>query len=350
MEQGHSGRQSAAGLRVRTTSGHPACRVRRHLLLAGALWSALATGALAQGEAAGYPSRPIRLVVPYAAGGIADLLGRIVAEKLSAAYRQQVVVDNRPGAGGHLGAEQVAKAPADGYTLVLATIAHNGASAMYKNLKYDPAKDLLPVVLVAESANVLVVHPSVPAGTVKEFVALAKARPGQLNYGSAGNGSAMHMAAELFKSMAQVDLAHVPYRGSAPAMTDALSGNLQLIFENVATALPHIKSGRLKALGISSTGRNPSLPDVPTIAESGVPGYAAVPWYTVSVARGTPNDIVRKLNADINEAVKSADLAPRWDALGLTPLGGSTDDAARRNALESERWAKVIQTARIQVD
>lgn len=297
-----------------------------------------------------FPSKPLRLVVPYAAGGIADLLGRLIAEKLGALVGQTVVIENRPGAGGHVGGELVAKSPADGYTLVLATIAHNGAASMYRGLKYNPATDLQPVVLVAESAGVLIVHPDVPAKTVAEFTALAKAQPGKLNYASAGNGSAIHMATELYKFMSGTDLQHVPYKGSAPAMTDLIGGQVQLMFENIATAHPYIRSGKVRALGVTSRTRNASLPDVPTIAEAGLPGYAAEPWYTVSAPRGVPADVLRKLNADLNTVLKSPDLAARWEALGVTPLGGSLDDAARRNALENERWTRVIQAARIQVE
>lgn len=297
-----------------------------------------------------FPSKPLRLVVPYAAGGIADLLGRLIAEKLGALVGQTVVIENRPGAGGHVGGELVAKSPADGYTLVLATIAHNGAASMYRGLKYNPATDLQPVVLVAESAGVLIVHPDVPAKTVGEFTALAKAQPGKLNYASAGNGSAIHMATELYKFMSGTDLQHVPYKGSAPAMTDLIGGQVQLMFENIATAHPYIRSGKVRALGVTSRTRNASLPDVPTIAEAGLPGYAAEPWYTVSAPRGVPADVLRKLNADLNTVLKSPDLAARWEALGVTPLGGSLDDAARRNALENERWTRVIQAARIQVE
>lgn len=317
---------------------------RQALLLA----ACAATPSRAQGDV--YPNRPIRLVVPYAAGGIADLLGRLVAEKLGAIYRQTVVVENRPGAGGHVGGEMVAKSAPDGYTLALATIAHNGAASMYKGLKYEPATDLVPVVLVAESAGVLIVHPSLPAKTVPEFIALAKARPGQLNYASAGNGSAIHMATELFKFQTGTDLVHVPYKGSAPAMADLLSGQVQLMFENIATAHPFIKSGKVRALGVTGRERNASLPEVPTIAEAGVRGYAAEPWYTVSAPRGLPPELLKKLNADLNTALRASDLAQRWESLGVTPLGGSLDEAVRRNALEAERWTRVIQAARIQVD
>lgn len=325
---------------------------RRSLLaltLAVTLAAPLGTPALAQAPAE-FPNKPVRLVVPYAPGGIADLLGRLVAEKLGTLWKQPVVVENRPGAGGHVGGELVARSAPDGHTLVLATIAHNGAASMYKGLKYDPTVDLVPAVLVAESAGVLIVHPAVAAKTVPEFIALAKAQPGKLAYASAGNGSAIHMATELFKYQTGTDLMHVPYKGSTPAMTDLLSGQVQLMFENIMTAHPQIKAGKVRALGVTGRARNASLPDVPTIAESGVTGYAAEPWYTVSVPRGVPPEVLRKLNTDLNAALKSPDLAQRWESLGVTPLGGTLEDAAKRNAAEAERWGRVIQAARIQAD
>ncbi|MBL8345537.1 MAG: tripartite tricarboxylate transporter substrate binding protein [Rubrivivax sp.] len=328
---------------------------RRQTLRAGlavgsvALLAGLATRpAAAQGEP--FPNKPIRLVVPYAPGGIADLLGRLIADRLGPLVKQTVVVENRPGAGGHVGGELVAKSAADGYTLVLATIAHNGAAAMYKGLKYDPTTDLQPVVLVAESAGVLLVHPDVPAKTVAEFITLVKAQPGRLNYASAGNGSAIHMATELFKHMTGTELVHVPYKGSGPAMADLLGGRVQVMFENIATGLPHVKSGKVRALGVTSRARNAGLPEVPTIAESGVPGYAAEPWYTVSAPKGLPPEVLKKLNADLHAVIRSPELAARWEALGVTPLGGSPDEALRRNAQENDRWTRVIQAARIQAE
>jgi tripartite-type tricarboxylate transporter receptor subunit TctC len=309
---------------------------------------AATTAALpARAQAGSFPNKPLRLVVPYAAGGIADVLARLIAQRLGPLYGQTVIVENKPGAGGHLGGAEVAKASADGHTLMLATIAHNGAMAMYRNLAYDPEKDLQPVILLAESAGALVLHPSVPAGNVREFIALARAQPGRINYGSAGNGSAIHMAAALFEVMADVKLNHVPYKGSGPALNDLLGGQIQVVFDNIASSLQHIKSGKLKALGVTSPQRNPSLPDVPTIAEAGVPGYASVPWYTISVARGVPADLLNKLNADLNTVVRSSELRERWEALGVMPLGGSVEEAVKRNAVETERWTKVIKAANI---
>ena len=301
-------------------------------------------------QSAGYPSRPIRLIVPYAPGGVADLMSRIIGQRLGPFYSQQIVIDNRPGSGGHIGADIAVKAAPDGYTIVFATIAHNAAYAMYSRLPYDPAKDLQPIILLAEIQGVLVVHPALPTRTFKEFLALAKARPGELNYGSAGAGSATHMAAELFKLVAKVSLTHVAYKGSGPAMTDLIGGHIQLMFENVPTAAPFIKAGKVRALGVTSRQRVASLPGVPSIAESGVPDYEAVPYYTMSASSKVPQDIVRKLNADLDTALKAPELAPRWTELGITVLGGPQEAAIKRNAVETETWTKVIKAAGIRAD
>jgi tripartite-type tricarboxylate transporter receptor subunit TctC len=297
-----------------------------------------------------YPSKPIRLVVPYAAGGPADLLARSVGEKLAARLGQPVLIDNRPGAGGHTGGEQVAKGPADGYTLVLTTIAHNGAVKLYNNLRYDPAIDLQPVILLAESPSVLLVKNALPVKSVPELLALARNQPGKLTYGSAGNGSAMHMAAELLRSMAKIDYVHVPYRGGAPAMADLLGGQIDLMFDSLGTAHQQITSGKVRALAVTSTVRNPSLPDVPTLAEAGVPGYSSVPWYEISAPRGVPPAIVTRLNAELNVALKAPDLVQRWEMLGVLPLGGSPADAVARNRAETQKWSAVIDAAHMKLD
>jgi tripartite-type tricarboxylate transporter receptor subunit TctC len=323
----------------------PAARASfiRSILLLGLLAWPLA--AQAQNDA--FPSRNIRFVVPYAAGGIADLLARTIAQHLGPELGQSIVIENQAGAGGHLAAAAAVKAPADGYTLVLATIAHNAAASMYANLGYSPEKDLKPVILIAESAGVLVVNPSVKATNVREFIDVAKSGTQRLSYGSAGHGSAIHLAAELFKAMTAVDLVHVPYRGSAPAMTDLLSGSIQVMFENIPTALPQVNAGTIRPLGVTSPKASALLPGVPTIAEAGVPGYAAVPWYTISVAAGVPADVVTKLNNAVNTVLARADLAQRWTELGVTPLGGSPQDAEQRNADELVRWSAVIRSAGI---
>ena len=305
---------------------------------------ALPAAALAQGA---YPSRTIRFVVPYSAGGIADLVARAIAPGLSAWLGQPVVIENRAGAGGHIAAAEAARGPADRHALVLTTIAHNAAQSMYANLSYDPAKDLKPVVLISEAASVLVVHNSVPARSVPELLALARAEPGKLTYGSAGLGSALHMAGELFKLMSATDITHVPYKGGGPALNDLVGGQIQMMFDTIPTALPHIRSGRLRPLGVTSAARSPLLPEIPTISEAGVPGYESVPWYTMSVATGVPEEIVRRLNEATNHVLKLPELAPRWKELGLTALGGTPEAAAQRNAVETRRWSQVIRTAGI---
>jgi len=312
------------------------------LRVLAALSAGLALSAAAQDA---WPARPVRLVVPYAAGGPADLLARMVAEKLAPRLGQPVVIDNRPGNGGHLGGELVARSAPDGYTLVLATIAHNGAAKLYRNLRYDPTTELVPVVLLAESPSVLLVNVNSPVKSLADLLALARARPGQLSYGSAGNGSAMHMAAELLRYMTKVDVVHVPYRGGAPAMVDLLGGQIQFLFDSVGTAHQYLNAGKVRALAVTSPTRNASLPDVPTVAESGVPGYSSVPWYTISAPRGTPPAVIDKLNAQVNAVLKLPELARRWDALGVQPLGGSPADALRRNQAETAKWSAVIQAA-----
>jgi tripartite-type tricarboxylate transporter receptor subunit TctC len=301
-------------------------------------------------HAQSFPAKPIRIICPAAPGGISDLLSRIAAQHLTPLYNQQVIVENRPGSGGHLAGDLVAKAAPDGYTLLQATIAQNAAYAMYSKLTYDPGRDLQPIVLLGESQGVLVVHPSLPVKTVKEFVALAKARPGELNYGSAGAGTAIHMAAELFKWVANVNLTHVPYKGSAPAMIDLIGGNIQVMFENVASATPYVKNARVRALGVTGRSRASNLPDIAPIAESGFPDYEAVPYYTLSTSSKVPADIVRKIAADTDAFVKAPALQQRWNELGITPLGGTAEAAAKRNAVETAKWSKVIKAAGIRVD
>lgn len=317
---------------------------------ANAVWLTLGCCAATAAQAQVWPAKTIRIVCPAAPGGISDLLSRIAAQRLAPVYNQQVIVENRTGSGGHVAGDFVAKAAPDGYTLLQATIAHNAAYAMYSRLTYDPGRDLQPIVLLGESQGVLLVHPSLPVKNVKEFVALAKARPGELNYGSAGAGTAIHMAAELFKWVANVNLTHVPYKGSAPAMIDLIGGNIQVMFENVASGAPYVKAGKVRALGVTGRSRAPNLPDIAPIAESGVPGYEAVPYYTLSTSAKVPADIVRKIAADTDAFVKAPDLQQRWLELGIAPLGGTPDAAVKRNSVETAKWSKVIQAAVIRVD
>ncbi len=321
----------------------------RHLIVTALV--ATAAGPFAQAQtAADFPRQQIRIVVPYSAGGSADTMARDIAAGLGQIYKQPVVVDNRPGGGGHIGAEQVANAPPDGHTLMLGTISHHGAYRMYRKLRYDPPKDLRTVVLVAESFNVLMVRESLPVKTAQELLAMAKSQPGKLTYASAGSGSATHMAAELYKHMAKVDLLGVPFKGGAPAQVALLGGHVDVNFETAITARAAIQSGKVRPLAVTSRQRSPSYPDLPTIAESGVPDYAAEPWYTIATASGVPDEIVARLNADINKVLQSPDLARRWNQQGLTPLGGTPQAGEARNREETRRWEAVIESAGIQVE
>ena len=321
--------------------------IKKHLATALAA-VALACAAGPSSAQDSYPSRPVKLVVPYAAGGPADMLARIVADKLGPRLGQPVVMAKNPRACGHAGGEQVARSTPDGYTLVLTTIAHNGAVKLYGKLRYDPTAELVPVVLLAESPSVLLVNDQVPVKSVAELLAYARANPGKLSYASAGNGSAMHMAAELLAYMTKIQYVHVPYRGGAPAMADLLGGQVQLLFDSVGTSHQYIKTGKVRALAVTSPKRNPSLPDVPTLAEAGVPGYESMPWYTISAPKGVPQPVVDKLNAEINAVLKMPDVVQRLDGLGVLPIGGTPADAQRRNETETRKWSAVIDAAGIQ--
>jgi tripartite-type tricarboxylate transporter receptor subunit TctC len=325
-------------------------KMRQRVAWHAVLVAALAAAGSAFAQQASFPTQQIRIVVPYPAGGSADIMARDVAAGLTRTYPQPVLVENRPGGGGHIGGEHVAKAAPDGHTLMLGTISHHGAFKMYKGLRYNPAADLQSIILVSESFNVLMVRESLPVKSVAELIALARAQPGKLTYASAGSGSATHMAAELFKHMAQVDMLAIPFKGGAPAQVALLGGQVDVNFETAVTALAAIRSGRVRALAVTLGKRTPSFADLPTVAEAGVPGYAAVPWYTISTARGVPEPVVRKLNADINLVLKSPELAKRWENLGLIPLGGSPAEAAARNQAEVKRWTAVIDAARISVE
>jgi tripartite-type tricarboxylate transporter receptor subunit TctC len=292
----------------------------------------------------------IRMVVPFAAGGTADVLGRIVAQQLGTLTGNTVVVENRPGSGGNIGADVVAHGPDDGSVLLLGTIGIHAASKIYRSLPFDPDKELQPVTILAEVPNVLIVNPSVPAKDVKEFIALAKEKPGSLNFGSAGNGSSTHMIAELFKLKAGVNLTHVPYRGSAPALNDLIAGQIQVMLENLPTALPFIQAGSVRALGVTSATRSPSLPDVPTIAEAGVPGYEATAWFTIAVAGSVPPATVEKLNADIRKVLAEPDVIERFKSLGAVIVGNSVADAKAYFVSETAKWNNVIETAHIKID
>jgi len=326
-------------------------RLRRRSVLLGALAAPLlGPSALAQ-PAATYPVRPRRLVVPFTPGGSSDILARALGQELNKTWGQSVVIDNVPGAGGALGADRVAKAAPDGYTLLMGHIGTLAVNPLiYPRLPYDPVKSFTPVAWMANVPNVLVVHPSVPARTLKELVALAKARPGQLNYSSGGNGSAAHLAMEYLKLQSQTFMVHVPYRGAAPAVQDLVAGQVQLLFTGAPVLLPFIKSGQLRALAASSRQRLEVLPTVPTVAESGYPGFEADQWYGVVAPAGTPADIVRKLNAQINQALGSPELKVRLQSEGAVAMPNSPEAFGTLIAREIVRWRPVVQAGRIKPD
>lgn len=297
-----------------------------------------------------FPTRPIRLIVPYAPGGGADTLARGIGQKLSETLGYSVVIDNRGGGGTVLGSDLAAKSPPDGHTIILVASTHAVVSTLHKKLPYDPIKDFAPVVRVASAPNILALHPSVPAGSVKELVALAKSRPGQLVYASSGNGGGSHLAMELFKSIAHIDLLHVPYKGSGPAVIDLLSGQVKLMFGGMISTLNHVRSGRLKALAVSSAKRSPAAPDLPTIAESGYPGYEAATWYGVLAPAGTPRAVVLKLNSDIAATLMRPDLRQRMASEGAEPAPTTPDEFAAYIQSEVMKWAKVVKESGAHVD
>jgi tripartite-type tricarboxylate transporter receptor subunit TctC len=298
-----------------------------------------------------YPTKPVRLVVPFPAGGTTDILARAMAQKLSEALGQQFVVDNRPGAGGNIGADIVAKSAPDGYTLLMGTVGTQAINpSLYAKMPYDAAKDFAPVILVAGVPNVLVAHPSVPAKTVAELIKLAKDKPGAINFASSGNGTSIHLSGELFKVMTGVQMSHVPYKGSAPAITDLLGGQVQIMFDNLPSAMPHIKAGKLRAIAVTSTKRAPALPDVPTIAEAGVPGFEASSWFGILAPTGTPRDIVLKINAEGNKALNSADMKEKLLAQGAEAVGNTPESFSDYIKAETVKWAKVVKDSGAKVD
>lgn len=312
---------------------------------------ALGAGAQAQTSAAAYPNKPIRLVVPFTPGGSTDILARAIGQEFGKAWGQSVVIDNVPGAGGSIGADKVAKSPADGYTLLMGHIGTLAVNpSLYPKLPYNPVTDFAPVAWVARVPNVLVVHPGVPAKTTQELVALGKSRPGQLNYGSGGNGSAANLATEYFKMQTGTSLLHIPYRGTVPATTDLLGGQIQVLFTGAPALLGHIKSGQLRALAVSSPQRLEALPDVPTVAEAGYPGFEADQWYGVVAPAGTPPEIVRKLNAQINLALASAEMKARLSSEGATATPTTPEAFGQHIVRELARWKPVISSGRVKAD
>ena len=311
------------------------------LALAGVV---IVIGTTKRGIAQGYPDKPIRLVCPSAPGGTTDYVARLVGQKLTEAWSKQVVVDDRPGAGGIIGTEMVARSAPDGYTLLLGSITTHAVNpALHPKLPFDPVKDFQPVSLVVSSPQLLAVHPSVPVKTVKDLIALAKANPGKLNYGSAGAGNSSHLVVELFKSITGINVTHVPYKGSGPATTAMVGGEVQMIITGVVALYPHVKSGRLRAIAVTSANRAAALPEVPTIAESGVPGFDVSSWFGVFLPARSPQPIVAKLNAEIRKMVQVPDVRQRLIDQGADPASNTPEQFAGFVKAEMLRWGKVVR-------
>jgi tripartite-type tricarboxylate transporter receptor subunit TctC len=315
--------------------------------IVGGMFACIALGALAQS----YPNRPIRLVVPFPAAGTTDILARAAAQKLTEALGQAVVVDNRPGAGGNIGSDLVAKSAPDGYTLLMGTVGTHAINpSLYSKMPYDHVKDFVPVVLVAGVPNVLVVNPALPVKSVADLIKLAKDKPGTINFASSGSGTSIHLSGELFKTMSGIDMTHVPYKGSSPALTDLIGGQVQVMFDNLPSALPQIKGGKLRAVAVTSLKRAPALPDVPTIDESGLPGFEASSWFGVLAPAGTPAPIVAKINAEVNKWLQSADAREKLLSQGAEAAGGTPEQFAAHIRAETDKWAKVVKASGAKVD
>ncbi len=312
-----------------------------------AMYALVAGSAFAQT----WPSKPIKYVVPFAPGGSTDILGRTISEKLSVALGQPVVVDNKPGAGGGLGADFVAKAAPDGYTIMGGTISTHAINAsLYSNLPYDPVKDFVAVTLLARVPNMLVVNPDVPAKTVAELIALMKANPGKYTFASAGNGTSQHLSGELFKSMAGVEMQHIPYKGSPPALQDVVGGQVTMTFDNITTAWPLAKAGKLRALAVTTAKRSPVAPDVPTLAESGLAGFEVGSWQGVFAPAGTPPAIVKRLNAEIVKILNMPDVKEKILALGAEPVGDTSEQFTAYVKTEVVKWSDVVKKSGAKVD
>ena len=313
---------------------------------------ALSSTCLHAAESPGsFPLKPVRWVVPYPPGGSIDVVGRVIAARLSHAWTQQVYVDNRLSAGGRVGVQAVIAAPPDGYTQLMALNTNYTIDrSLFKNLGYDPEKALAPITIVASTAQLLISNMSFPVKNVKELVALAKARPGDINYGSSGAGGSLHLAIELFKSMTNISMTHVPYKGGVPAATDLIAGQIQVMFINAPAGAPYIKAGKVRGLGISTAARSPLLPDVPTIAEAGVPGFNIDVWYGLSAPTGTPAAVVNKTFQDIAKVLNEPEIRKQLSAYGVDLVNSTPDEMAHRIRAETAAWAKVIQGSSIKFE
>ncbi len=312
--------------------------------LAGAL---LAPAAIADA----YPSKPIRFVVPYPPGGPLDTIARLLGQKVSESVKQPVVIENKAGAGGNIGADFVAKSPPDGYTLLMGAVATHAINpSLYARMPYDAARDFVPVTQIASTPNVLIVHPSIAASSVSEFIAHAKANPGKLNFGSGSTGSAGHLAGELFKATAGVDMAHIPYKGAAPAMQDLIGGQIHLMFDNLASALTQVRAGKVKAIAVTTAKRSTLAPELPTVAESGVPGFDISTWFGLFVPAGTPPEVVARLHAEFTRALAAPDVRERMLKLGAEPVGNRPEEFAAYIRAEAEKYARVVKASGAKAD
>jgi len=325
--------------------------VKRGWLIAALAATLLVPGAVfAQGSGEAYPARTVRVVIGLAPGGGTDLQARLFAQKLSENLGRPFVVENRTGAGGTIAYAQVAKSPPDGYTLMGVTSGYTITPAVYSKLPYDPVKDFAPISLVAQAPFLLLTHPSLPVRSVKDLLALARAKPAMLDCGSAGHGSSTHMAYELFRTMAGVNIAHIPYKGTGPALIDAMAGQVHMLFGNVLSSLTHVKTGRLRALAVTTAKRSMVLPDLPTVSESGVPGYENSTWFGLLAPAGTPAAVLNKLNAELVKASQSPDIVDRLAPDGGEPVGSTPEQFGRHLALEIARWRKVVKDAGMKVE
>ncbi|MET0962746.1 MAG: tripartite tricarboxylate transporter substrate binding protein [Noviherbaspirillum sp.] len=316
-----------------------------HLAFATAL---LFTASL--GSAQNYPDRPVRVVVPFPAASATDVLARTIGQKLSEKWRQPVVIDNRPGAGGNLGTEIAAKAPADGYTILMGTVANAISTTLYPRLSYNFVKDFEPVTLVATTPLVLVANPRFPGNTVKDVISYAKTKPGELNFSSGGTGTSNHLAGEMLKSMTGINMVHVPYKGTPAAYNDLLAGQVSLMFDNIVAVMPHIKSGSLKPIAVTSANRVPSLPEVPTVSESGVPGFDAVSWIGALVPAGTPRDIISKINTDMVAVLNMPDVKEKLAASGAELRPSTPEQLAEHIRKEIDKWGKAVRSSGAQAE
>ena len=315
-------------------------------LLALALLCIVAAG---PAHAADYPTRPVKWVVPYPPAGTTDVLARIVAQWLTEKLGQPFVIENKPGAGNNLGTESVVKATPDGYTMLLVNPANGINATLYKELSFNVIRDIAPVAGLVRTPNVMEVTPSFPAKTVAEFIAYCKANPGKINMASSGSGTSVHLSGELFKSLTGCQMLHVPYKGAGPALTDLMGGQVDVIFDNLPSSIGHIKSGKIRALAVTSAERDPSLPDVPTVAET-VPGYEATAWFGIGMPKGTPKDVVEKINAEVNRALVDPKMRARLAELGGKPIAGSPEDFGKVIAAETAKWEKVVSSSGAKVE